>query len=336
MIPEELRKLITKYCASSAPSQAQEDEINDLVFELGADPMEVISFIEEIKESNISSEVDNTQRLLDELARQEERRAEIAAARATSTLAEAEIARNKAEEAKAQLALKKEQEKDKRNKKRLFFVAGGLAFIVLISLFSMWSHLRHSKSATKVIADEVYNKIEGTKIDIDDVEVDMSNVPSDDPSVIIQPNGDIKAQLEKYYETVFELQGGFYKIKDKGKYGLADKSGKIIQRPKYDYIHRKNDLGLIKVEDGDHYGYLNIKGIEIVPPIYSQIFEKQDGLIKVEIDGRYGFLDGESYEVVTPCLYSYIYSLEGGKYKVKVGSKTGYLDEHGKLLEEVE
>ena len=87
-----------------------------------------------------------------------------------------------------------------------------------------------------------------------------------------------KEQLEKYYDTVYDITEGVYKIKKDNKFGLADKTGKIIQKPKYDFIHARNIKGLIKVENEKKIGYLNIKGVEVIPPKYSIIENEKDGL----------------------------------------------------------
>ena len=108
-------------------------------------------------------------------------------------------------------------------------------------------------------------------------------------------------------------------------------AGKIIQRPKFDFIYTRNDKGLIKVEKDKKLGYLNIKGVIVVAPRYSSIEPERDGLIKVEINKKYGFLNAETLQEVTECIYDHIYDLEDGKYKVGIGRKIGYLNADGSV-----
>lgn len=187
------------------------------------------------------------------------------------------------------------------------------------------------KSAAQLASEAAYNAVNNESID--DIEVSTADVPSDDPSVVIDANGDVKAQLEQHYETVMDLNAGFYKLKDHGKYGLADASGKIIQRPKYDEILSKNKQGLVRVVKDGKIGFLNLKGVEVLAPKYSKIEEPIEGLIKVETDGLYGFLDANTLKEVTPCVYTYIYNKKDGKYKAMKGNQEFFLNEDGSLAQ---
>lgn len=252
--------------------------------------------------------------------------------KAQTAIAEAEAARLRAEEEKARLADHKLSHSEAKSKKRTMIVASVFAAVILLACCSFYVYMHSGKTLVEAASDAAYNNINSKSIN--DVEIDTSDVPSDDESVVIDANGDVKAQLEKYYDTVYDLNGGFYKIKKDGKTGLADKNGKIIQRPKYDYINPKNVAGLMKTETDKLYGLLNIKGVELVPPTYSKIYDEKDGMIKVEQDGKQGLLSASSFEEVAPCVYDYIYDLNDGKFKVSKDSKTGYLNSDGSINQE--
>lgn len=55
--------------------------------------------------------------------------------------------------------------------------------------------------------------------------------------------------------------------------GFIDTNGKLVVEPKYEYIEKfgeyKSDWALVSIEE--QYGFINIEGKEIVPPIYSEI-----------------------------------------------------------------
>lgn len=331
MLPEELKQLIEKYCQGLTPTPNQENEINEKVFELGADPMEVFDYIEAVKKMKSKAELDAEE--AERRTRQEEarQRAEVEAQLAARAVAQAEEARAAAEEAKANAQLHHEKRIEKKNKKRTYIVSAAVLIVLLAIGTIVYLNLMTGKSAAELAAEAAYNA--KNNVSIDDISIDTSDIPSDDPSVVIDPSKEIKKQLEAHYETVMDLNAGFYKIKDHGKYGLADPSGKVIQRPKYDAIMSKNAQGLIRVTRDGKIGFLNLKGVEVVTPKYTKIEEPAEGLMKVEIDGLYGFLDAKTLKEVTPCIYSFIYKKIEGKYKVMQGNKVGYLNADGSVFQ---
>ena len=71
--------------------------------------------------------------------------------------------------------------------------------------------------------------------------------------------------------------------------------------------------------------FLNLKGIEVLPPKYTSIGEPKNGLMKVCIDNKYGIINVTTLKEVTLCEYTYIYPLKDGKYKVLKGNLPSYL-----------
>lgn len=258
----------------------------------------------------------------------------LAAEKATQAIAASETRRAEADILREQRHQQDLENAKRKSKKRTYIVLISILLVIsgIVGYCLIW--LNTGKSVAEIASEAAYNKINSTSIR--DIAVNTEDVPSDDPSVVVNPNGDIKAQLEQHYEQVYDFHDGFYKIKSKGLLGLADSSGKIIQKPKFSSISTKNSKGLIKVQIGNKTGYLNIKGIIVVDPIYSSIDQERDGLMKVSIDGKYGFLNANTLEIVTPCIYDYIYSKEGNKYQVKLGNRTGYLNADGSVSQNPE
>ena len=340
MIPLELKELILKYCQGITPTPQQENEINDKVFELGADPMEVIAFIEEAKQmkSRVQLEEEERERQLrieEAKAKAEEdaKNAQLAADKARAAMAEAEAARMKAEEEKAKTAFEihKHEVKTERKKTNKTIAIVAIAIVLGIGWFFLRTFTR--KSVVDIASDAVYNSVSHTSVR--DMDVDTSDIPSDDPSVQVDSKGDVKAQLENFYEKVFDFSDGFYKIKMGNKLGIADKNGKVIQCPKYDKIYGRNAKGLIKIMNGKMIGYLNIKGVEIIEPVYTSISEEKDGLFFVEKDRKYGVINAKTMQLVAPCIYDHIFDKADNRYKVTQGTKMGYLDASGILIEEL-
>ena len=244
-------------------------------------------------------------------------------------MAEAEKAREKAEAEKARVNEMKHRHEVEKERMRNFRIIAIVALLIVGGFFYIQLRSFTRKSLVDIASDAAYNSVSHTRMS--ELDVDTSDVPSDDPSVNIDPDGDVKSQLETFYDQVGDYKENFYKIMKGNKYGIADKDGKIIQRPKFDYIYSRNDKGLIKIEKDKKIGYLNIKGVVVVEPKYTSIEQEKDGLIKVEINKKYGFLNAETLQEVTECIYDYIYSLEDGKYKVSIAQKIGYLNADGSI-----
>ena len=345
MIQEELRHFIEQNCSGKEPSDLIMEAIGQKIEQLGADADEVLAFVEECaKGPTLEQKAEAARRAAEaeaeRLARIEEakakaesdaKNAELAAEKAKKAMAEAEAARQKADEAKIKLQAERDARMAKKSKRRTYIVSL-IVFLLLLGIgTAFYLKVMTGKSAAQLASEAAYNAVNSESID--DIEVSTTDVPSDDPSIVIDPNGDVKAQLEQHYETVMDINSGFYRLKDHGKYGLADASGKIIQRPKYDEILFKNQNGLIRVKKDAKIGFLNLKGVEVLTPKYSDIENPSDGLIKVKADGLYGFLNANTLKEVTPCVYTYIYNKKDGKYKAMKGNQEFYLNEDGSLAQ---
>jgi hypothetical protein len=345
MIQEELKTFIEQNCSGKEPSDLIMEAIGQKIEQLGADADEVLAFVEECaKGPTLEQKAEAARRAAEaeaeRLARIEEakakaesdaKNAELAAEKAKKAMAEAEAARLKADEAKAKLQAERDARMVKKSKKRTYVVAL-IVFLLLLGIgTTVYLKVMTGKSAAQLASEAAYNAVNSESID--DIEVSTADVPSDYPSIVIDPNGNVKAQLEQHYETVMDINSGFYKLKDHGKYGLADAAGKIIQRPKYDEILFKNQNGLIRIKKDNKIGFLNLKGLEVLAPKYTNIEEPSEGLIKVETDGLYGFLNANNLKEVTPCVYTYIYNKKDGKYKAMKGNQEFFLNEDGSLAQ---
>ena len=345
MIQEELRNFIEQNFSGKEPSDLIMEAIGQKIEQLGADADEVLAFVEECaKGPTLEQKAEAARRAAEAEAERQARieeakakaesdakNAELAAEKAKKAMAEAEAARMKADEAKAKLQAEKDARMVSKSKKRTYTISAIVLLLLLGIGTAAYLKIMTGKSAAQLASEAAYNAVNNESID--DIEVSTADVPSDDPSVVIDANGDVKAQLEQHYEMVMDLNAGFYKLKDHGKYGLADASGKIIQRPKYDEILSKNKQGLVRVVKDGKIGFLNLKGVEVLAPKYSKIEEPTEGLIKVEADGLYGFLDASNLKEVTPCVYTYIYNKKDGKYKAMKGNQEFFLNEDGSLAQ---
>lgn len=120
---------------------------------------------------------------------------------------------------------------------------------------------------------------------------------------------------------------------ENGKYGFKDAQGNIIVQPKYDYVS-KYEYGLVYVNIGKKYGYVNRQGKEVIPVIYNQVSYRagNKGMIWVYINDKYGFVDSTNKEII-PIKYQWLDSeFKNGIAKAKLNGKYGYIDIQGKEI----
>ena len=96
------------------------------------------------------------------------------------------------------------------------------------------------------------------------------------------------------YEEATSFSEGYAFVKKDGKYMQIDKSGKILNTFNYEYIREFHDgLAMVSKKSGNESltGYIDTKGNEVIPCIYTSYSDFSEGLAAVEKDGIYGFVD---------------------------------------------
>jgi WG containing repeat len=85
-----------------------------------------------------------------------------------------------------------------------------------------------------------------------------------------------------------------------GKFGITDKSGKIIVEPIYDNARLFSE-GLSTVQLGNKYGLINEKGNFVLPMQEMKYLGRLcNGLVSFCISDKYGFLDKTGQEKIKP------------------------------------
>ena len=72
MIQKKLKQLIDKYCMGVVPTDAQQDEISDMVAELEADRQEVADYMKKMQDGPTREEVEAKKKMLEEKRKKEE------------------------------------------------------------------------------------------------------------------------------------------------------------------------------------------------------------------------------------------------------------------------
>ena len=126
---------------------------------------------------------------------------------------------------------------------------------------------------------------------------------------------------------VYRFSGGLARITQNGKYGYADRKGRIIIQPEYDYAWDFTE-GLAVVGLKGSRGVIDKSGDEIIPIEYGMALPYSEGLALVGRGGKYGFAD-RTGAVVIPLKFDYAYSFSDGLAVVRLNGKYGYINKRG-------
>lgn len=126
-----------------------------------------------------------------------------------------------------------------------------------------------------------------------------------------------------------------YPVKLDRKWGLIDRSGKLIASPQYDAIHQSETDHSVVVLKGQ-YGLLNAAGDELIPPRYTFLQELSDALVLVNLGGncldgdckggKWGLVHLPSGATIDPRFELITAFDEFGYAKVNLGGDCGYKD----------
>ncbi|TGL52279.1 WG repeat-containing protein [Leptospira kemamanensis] len=170
----------------------------------------------------------------------------------------------------------------------------------------------------------------------------------------------------KYYDMTYNFQNGYGAVELNRKYGLIDRTGKIVVPIQYDLITGiHNGWAVFKREE--HQGLVNAQGIEkkfvhdkydlrgyfyagtivfkhyqksgimdsnfnvIIPPIYDYLGNFQEGLVRFELGDKWGFLDQKG-KVVIEAKFDSEYDFEEGYATVEIEKKSGIINQKGEYL----
>ena len=132
----------------------------------------------------------------------------------------------------------------------------------------------------------------------------------------------------------------YFPVREKGKIGFMDKTGKIVISPQFDSTLTEDGVtfgeGLAAVYVGDKWGYIDKTGKFVIPPKFKQRFPPSlfhEGLAQVEIqEGIHSFID-KSGEVVTALKFIEQRTVfSEGLARVSKGDKVGFVDKTGRFV----
>lgn len=116
-----------------------------------------------------------------------------------------------------------------------------------------------------------------------------------------------KLIVEAKYKTVTEFNGGYAIAATKKEVFIIDKNGnetKIISPKKIDGFKHFSE-GLAPIEIDEKYGYVNEKGLLIIPPQYIAVGYFSMGMAWVRtLNGKIGYIDKQGNWLIEPTLFA--------------------------------
>jgi hypothetical protein len=134
------------------------------------------------------------------------------------------------------------------------------------------------------------------------------------------------------FSTGGNNSSGYGKIEG-AKYGLIDKTGKIVLNAKYDYMYKfGNSDSLYAVQSGELLGIITSEGKTVLPIIHNDLdyFYDLPGLIRVKTSNDYYQLYNYQGKSLTP-VYQYIDDNDRG-FVVQLGGYKGMIDKNYKTI----
>lgn len=134
------------------------------------------------------------------------------------------------------------------------------------------------------------------------------------------------------FDAVDNFKNGFAKVKINNESALIDKNGDVVLQMKGIEIAGDYCEGLIKVERNRKFGFIDLRGKEIVQIEYDGAENFFNGLAIVWKNGRYGLINKKG-EVVIPLEYNQLF-FDNNYLQVYKGNTMFYSDLKGNLLKE--
>ena len=157
-------------------------------------------------------------------------------------------------------------------------------------------------------------------------------------------------------ETARDASPQLLMIRSHGKYGLIDRTGKLILAPKYDSpvsydsshqiespnsFHNDRSDALVPASIDHKWGYIDKTGKEVIAPQFSMAGPFREGRAQVQVGENWGLIDRDGKFVIEP-EYSFIGPFRSGIARVAVGgirleggfprSKWGFVNEKGEQI----
>ena len=125
---------------------------------------------------------------------------------------------------------------------------------------------------------------------------------------------------------------GLFWVRENGKYGYIDRTGKTVIEPQYDNTMGFNE-GLAATSIGKKYGFIDKKGTWVIKPQYDFAYIFMDGAAMVKVGKLYAWIDKTGKQIIAPTEFEEVaLGFTEDRLAVKKGGKWGYIDKTGKII----
>lgn len=166
---------------------------------------------------------------------------------------------------------------------------------------------------------------------------------------VIQPEYEIGVALKINGEYDFsekDFSNGYAAVEKDNKYGLIDKTGKLVLPCTFEAIGKVAD-GLAPARKNEKYGFIDIKGNWIIKPEYTGAEAFHNGLAAVSkgpsaYEATWGFIDAKGKVIIPLTIYSYYTTYRPMQFHDGLvpcyitEGKFGYIDRAGKVVWKLE
>ena len=147
--------------------------------------------------------------------------------------------------------------------------------------------------------------------------------------------GYINTKGEVVIDLLYDNASAFYEdtaiVTINNKYQLIDKQGKSLLSKGYTMLTRHDDNGMISYYDNSKWGLMDRSGKIITDALYDQIYGFQEGFAKVESNNRFGYINEKGITVVS-LIYDDANHFSNGLAAVMVNDMWGYINPSGELV----
>lgn len=139
--------------------------------------------------------------------------------------------------------------------------------------------------------------------------------------------------ISNKYDFIGNIDYGFAKIKQKDKYGLMDKNGKIIIPCEYDDILTlTKEPDLIAVKKNNAWGFVDKNNHTVIPFIYEQVWHFHNGFAKIRNNQQYGIIDLTG-KIIIPTQYQWLDDInEQGLIRFQQNNQFGFINRDNQIV----
>lgn len=123
-------------------------------------------------------------------------------------------------------------------------------------------------------------------------------------------------------------------IREDGKYGYIDRTGKVVIAPQYENTMGFNE-GVAATRMNGKYGYIDTKGKWVIAPQFEFTYKFSEGLAMVRTGKKYSWINRKGETVIQPMEFQEVcVGFDDGHCAVKRDGKWGYIDRTGRIVVE--